>query len=72
MTLKNVRKAYINILCFSQTQIDPFVSRCFNLWPLSLCKGHPRAVGTALTDLEHHQAGAEEEPAGRVGRLEVL
>lgn len=29
-------------------------------------------MGTTPTDLEHHQAGAEEEPAGRTGRLKVL
>lgn len=40
--------------------------------PLSICAGYPRAVGTAPTDLKHHQTGAEEKPTGRVGRLKVL
>lgn len=34
--------------------------------------GHPRAVGAAPSDLQHHQAGAEEEPSGRAGRAQVL
>lgn len=28
------------------------------------CAGHPRAVGPAPADLQHHQAGTEEEPTG--------
>lgn len=39
---------------------------------MSIRAGHPGAMGTASTDLQHHQAGAEEEPAGRPGRPEVL
>ncbi len=29
-------------------------------------------MGEAATDLEYHQVGAEEEPTGRAGRLEIL
>lgn len=36
------------------------------------CAGHPRAVGPAPADLQHHQAGTEEEPAGCAWCLKVL
>lgn len=29
-------------------------------------------MGSAPPDLQHHQTGAEEEPAGRAGRAQVL
>ena len=34
--------------------------------------GNARAVGSAAADLQHHQVGAEEEPAGRSGCAQVL
>lgn len=34
--------------------------------------GNPGAVGTAPTDLKHHQAGAEEESTSCDRRAEVL
>lgn len=29
-------------------------------------------MGSAAADLQHHQTGAEEKPAGRAGRAQVL
>lgn len=40
--------------------------------PVSVCPGNPGAVGAAPANIEHHQAGAEEEPAGGAGCAEVL
>lgn len=59
-------------LSFLKLKCSPSLSDLFNIWPPSVCAGYPGAVGTAPADLEHHQAGAEEEPAGRPGRLKVL
>lgn len=59
------RKTNPNPILVSTLQRDSLNS-------VHLCSGYSGAVGTTPTDLQHHQAGAEEEPTGRAGCPEVL
>lgn len=42
------------------------------IFSICVCAGDAGAVGSASADIQHHQAGAEEEPSGRPRCFKVL
>lgn len=61
----------VNCLCTSLSQGLGYV-RGSQLTGITFSSGHAGGVGAAVDGVKHQQAGAEEQPAGRARRAQVV